>query len=62
MQIRLIKEAIREMLKVARNVHIMEGHFVRRMDNIADYSVSKSVDSLVKKSNLKPFYVLRGFS
>ena len=52
---KLIKKAIKEMFKDVKDVNNRGGHFVRRMDNIADYSVSKSVDSFIKKSNLKPF-------
>ena len=51
----LINEPFREMFKDAKNVNNRSGHFVRRVDNIADYSVSNSVDSFIKKSNLKPF-------
>ena len=40
---KLIKEAIKEMFKDAKIVNNRSGHFVRRVDNIADYSVSKRV-------------------
>jgi hypothetical protein len=49
------EEATKEMFKDAKNGNTRDGHFVRRMDNIADYSVSKSVYLFIKKSNLKPF-------
>ena len=52
---KLIKETIKEMFKDSKNVNNRDGHFVRRMENIADYSVSKSVDSFAKKQKLKPF-------
>ena len=32
-----------------------EGKFIRRNNNIADFDVSKSVDSFYKKTNSKPF-------
>ena len=51
----LLKKAIKEMFKDAKDVNNREGHFVRRNNNIADYSVSKSVDSFVKEKNQKPF-------
>ena len=51
----LIKEALKDMFKDAKDVKNRNGHFVRRTQNIADYSVSKSVDSIVKKSKLRPF-------
>ena len=51
----LLKKAIKEMFKDAKDANNREGHFVRRNNNIADYSVSKSVDSFVKERNQKPF-------
>ena len=51
---KLIQEATKEILKGAINNINREGHFVS-MENIVDYSVSKSVDLFVKKSNLKYF-------
>ena len=38
---KLIKEPIKGDIKGAKNVNKGVGHFVRRMENIADYSVSK---------------------
>ena len=43
------------MFKGGKNVCNRDGHFELRMENIADYSESKSVDSFVKKRSLKPF-------
>jgi hypothetical protein len=34
---KLIKDAIKEMFKDAKNVNNRGGYFVRRMDHIADY-------------------------
>ena len=54
----LIKKATKEMFKNAKDVNNIDGHFVRRNQNIADYSVSKSIDSFVKQKNQKPFLSL----
>ena len=51
----LIKEALKDMFKDAKDVNNRNEHFVRRTQNIADYSVSKSVDSIIKKCKLRPF-------
>ena len=51
----LIKKAIKDMFKDAKNVNNRAGHFVRRTENVVDYSVSKSVDQFVNQSNQKPF-------
>ena len=54
----LIKKAIKEIYKDSKDVNNRDGHFVRRNQNIADYSVSKSVDSFVKQKIQKPFFNL----
>ena len=51
----LIREAIKDMFKNTKDINNRGSHFVRRNQNIKDYVVSQSVDSLVKKPKLKPF-------
>ena len=51
----LLKEALKNMYKDTKDVRNRGGRFVRRNENIADYTVSKSVDAFMLKPNLKPF-------
>ena len=51
----VIKAALGEMYKDSKDIKNRGGKFIRRNQNIADYSVSKSVDSFSKKPNSKPF-------
>ena len=52
----VLKEALGEMYKDSKDVRNRGvGRFVRRNNNIADYSVSKSVDVLKMKPISKPF-------
>ena len=51
----VIKIALKVLSKDVKDINNRVGRFVRRNQNIADYSVSKSVDTFVKKNNQKPF-------
>ena len=51
----VIKAALGEMYKDSKDLRNRGGKFIRRNQNIADYSVSKSVDSFSSKPNSKPF-------
>ena len=51
----VIRAALREMYKDSKDIRNRGGKFIRRNQNIADYSVSKSVDSFSNKPNSKPF-------
>ena len=51
----VIKAALVEMYKDTKDLGNRGGMFVRRGNNIAEYAVSKTVDSFMKKPSLKPF-------
>ena len=51
----VIRAALREMYKDSKDIRNRGGKFIRRNQNIADYCVSKSVDSFPNKPNTKPF-------
>ena len=51
----ILKAALKEMYKDSKDVRNRWGKFIRRNNNIVDYAVSKSVDSLLNMPNSKPF-------
>ena len=51
----VLKKALSDMYKDSKDVRNRGGRFIRRNENVADYSVSKSVDAFAARSNLKPF-------
>ena len=47
--------ALNDMYKDSKDVRNKGGRFVRRSSHVADYVVSKSVDTFTAKPNIKPF-------
>ena len=54
----LIKKAIEDMFKNAKNVNKRSGHYMMKTENVLDFSVSKSVDKFLKQMNQKSFLCL----
>ena len=51
----VIRAALKVMYKDSKDMRNRGGKFIRRNNNIQDYTVSKSVDAFVNKPNSKPF-------
>ena len=51
----VIRAALKVMDQDSKDMRNRGGKFVRRNNNIQDYTVSKSVDALVNKPKSKPF-------
>ena len=51
----VIRAALKVMYKDCKDMRNRGGKFIRRNNNVQDYTVSKSVDSFVNKPNSKPF-------
>ena len=51
----LVKESIADYWRQFLRVGDRGGHFVRRSDNVINWTVSKAIDTLVKKAPKLPF-------